>query len=191
MDLQEVAERLGGILGIGGGELAPMTTEEIRTLEKELGCRFPEEYQKFLATYGASRFNGESPDNPYVVFHSLTPLPPHFEGDIGMLDALYGGQSDENDPYSIQVRMRYFAGRIPESMIPIGDDGGTGQICLGISGDRAGKIFYWDQLNEPQDDSFTASGSGTKKRPQPGFANVNQIAESFEDFLQRLDFLKD
>lgn len=188
MELHEVVERLGGILGVGGGPLAPMDTAEIQQLEQELGCRFPKAYREFLATYGASRFNGESPDNPYVVFRSLMPMPSQFEGDIGMLDALYGGQADESDPYSIRVRARYCAGRIPACLVPIGDDGGTGQICLGISGEHAGKIYYWDQLNEPQNDE---SDGETPTRTRTSFANTNQIAESFEDFLQRLEFMKD
>ncbi|MFN3151447.1 SMI1/KNR4 family protein [Bremerella sp.] len=188
MDLHDAAGKLGGIMGVGGGPLAPMTATEIYQLEQELGCRFPETYRKFLETFGASRFNGESPDNPYVVFRSLTPMPSQFEGNLGMLDALYGGQTDDSDPYSIRVRARYFADRIPGYLIPIGDAGGTGQICLGISGEHAGKVYYWDQLNESQADE---SDIEARTQSRSIFANINQIAESFADFLDRLEFMKE
>lgn len=191
MNMQALVARLGGIRGIGGDTLTPMTTGEIDRLENELGCHFQEAYRDFLATYGASRFEGESPDNPFVLFRSLEPMPPQFEGDKGILDALYGGQKDEIDPYSIRVRVRCFAGRMPESMIPIGDDGGAGQICLGIKGDQAGKVYYWDQSNEPLKEEQYLKVYGAPRPPEVIFQNVRQIAESFEDFLLRLEFMEE
>ena len=107
-----------------------------------------------------------------------------------MLDALYGGGKDEHDPYSIRVRTKLFKGRIPESLIPIGDDGGTGQICLGIRGSEAGKVFYWDQSNEPPGDEEYSDKFGTQRPCEVAFRNVNEIAKSFEDFLQRLEFME-
>ena len=63
MDMKALVDQLGGIKGVTGGELTPMTKREIDDLEKELQCSFPETYRTFLATYGASSFNGESPEN--------------------------------------------------------------------------------------------------------------------------------
>jgi hypothetical protein len=125
-----------------------MTQAEIAAVEEQIGSRFPEAYREFLATYGASTFNGPSPDNPYIVFRSLKPLPPHItKSDKALFRAFYGGKLDDRDPHSLSVRLRFFMGRMPESIIPIGDDGGAGQICLGIRAAEAGKMYYWDQAN--------------------------------------------
>lgn len=43
---------------------------------------------------------------------------------------------------------------MPHSLIPIGGDLGGGVICLGISGDHFGKIYYWDPMNELDPDDL-------------------------------------
>jgi len=165
-----------------------MTEAEISAFEEQISARLPKAYRRFLATYGASTLNGESADNPYIMFRTLTPLPPHIsKSGKALFDAFYGREEDERDAYSLVVRRRYFLGRMPESIIPIGDDGGAGQICLGIKGAQAGKIFYWDQQNEPLDEAAYLEDYEEPRPPEAMFQNVYMIAESFEDFLQRLE----
>ena len=45
---------------------------------------------------------------------------------------------------------------MPESLIPLGDDGRGNQICLGVSGDETGKVFYWDHNNEWDEEDYFA-----------------------------------
>lgn len=190
--MQALFARLGGIRAIGGGDIMPMAEAQIATLEDELGVRFPMAYRTFLATYGASTFNGVSPDNPYIIFRTLKPLPHHItKTDKALFNAFYGAERDANDGYSLRVRTRFFAGRMPDSIIPIGDDGGAGQICLGIKGDEAGKVYYWDQQNEPLDEEDYLEDYGESRPPEAMFQNVHLIAESFEDFLRRLEVKAD
>lgn len=187
MNTHALFARLGGIKGVGGSELTPMAETEISVFEGELGVQLPEAYRQFLATNGASTFNGASPDNPYILFRPLKPLPPHFKSGKGMLDAFYGAERDAGDGYSLRVRTRFFYGRIPETLIPIGDDGGSGQICLCIYGTEAGKVYYWDQQNEPLDEEDYLEDYGKPRPPEAMFQNVHLIAESFDDFLLRLE----
>ena len=42
MDMQALFGRLGGIKGVGGDKLNPMTEGEIAAIEAELGVDFPE-----------------------------------------------------------------------------------------------------------------------------------------------------
>ena len=191
MNFQEIFAKLGGITGVGGDKLNPMSESEITAFEEELGVRLPKAYRTFLADYGASTFNGTSPENPYILFRPVEPLPPQFRSGKGMVDALYGGERGPHDGYSVRVRTRFFAGRMPESIIPIGDDGLAGQICLGIKGAEAGKVYYWDQQNEPQDEDGYFDDHGKPRPPEVMFQNVHLIAESFEDFLRRLDVKAD
>ncbi|MEW4452008.1 SMI1/KNR4 family protein [Bremerella sp. JC817] len=184
--------RLGGIKGIEGDELTPATHSEITDVEKQIGVCLPKAYRQFLLTCGASTFNGASPDNPHIVFCSKNPLPSHIsETSKGLFDAFYGGKRDESDPYSLQVRIQCFTGRMPESIIPIGDDGGAGQICLGIKGNEAGKVYYWDQANEPLDEEDYLEDYGVPRPPEAMFQNVYEIADSFGDFLQRLEIMEE
>jgi hypothetical protein len=191
MDIQAMTGQLGGIRPVVGDSFTPMNEEEIAAIEKQIDSRLPEAYRTFLATYGASTFNGASPDNPYIVFRSLNPLPRHIsETGKGLFDAFYGGKQHDSDPYSLEVRICYFAGRMPESIIPIGDDGGAGQICLGIRGGETGKVYYWDQANEPLDEEEYLEDYGQPRPHEAMFQNVHQIAQSFEDFLQRLEIME-
>ena len=191
MDVQSLFTRLGGIEGIGGDELNPVSQADIAAFENELGIRLPEGYRRFLATYGASTFNGASPDNPYILFRPLKPLPRQFKSGKGLFHAFYGAERDAHDGFSLRVRQRFFAGRMPDSIIPIGDDGGAGLICLGIKGAEAGKVYYWDQGNEPLDEEDYLEDYGEPRPPEAMFQNVHQIAESFEDFLDRLELKAD
>jgi hypothetical protein len=192
MAMQALFKRLGGIRPLVGDKFIPMAEFEIAAFEEQIGARLPEAYRHFLATYGSSTFNGISPDNPYIQFRPLNSLPSHVSvSGKGLFDAFYGGATDERDPYSLQVRTRFLSGRMPETMIPIGDDGGAGQICIGVKGEEAGKIYYWDQANEPVDEEDYLDDYGRPRPRQSFFQNVNQIAVSFEDFLRRLEVKSD
>lgn len=186
MEMQELFDRLGGIEPVDGDEFAPVSESEIGAIEGDLGVRLPEPYRTFLATYGASMFGGASPDNPYVEFRPLEPLPPQFQGGNGLLASFYGAEREEDDMLGLGARIRYYSGRMPESIIPIGDSWGS-QICLGIKGDEAGKVYFWDEQNEPQDEKEYLEDFGEPRPPEVTFQNVHLIADSFEDFLRRLE----
>lgn len=186
--MQALFARLGGLKPVVRDSFVPMPEAEIATVEERIGARLPDDYRKFVATYGASSFNGISPDNPWIVFRSLNALPPHIsKSGNGLFDAFYGGENDEHDPYSLRVRIHFFSGRMPESIIPIGDDGGAGQICIGIKGAQAGKVYYWDQRNEPLDEEDYLEDYVGPRPPEAMFQNVHLIASSFDDFLGRLE----
>jgi hypothetical protein len=188
MDMQALFARLGGIRGIDNDEINPMTEAEIVDFEKYVEVRLPETYRSFLSNYGAITFNGADADNPYIVFRSLGSLPPHIsKTGNGLFEAFYGGERDPHDAHSLRVRAHFFANRMPNSIIPIGNDGGAGQICLGIKGNQKGKVYYWDQANEPLDEEDYLEDYGEPRPPEAMFQNVYQIAESFDDFLQRLE----
>ncbi|MGE3803443.1 MAG: SMI1/KNR4 family protein [Gemmataceae bacterium] len=74
--------------------------------------------------------------------------------------------------------------------LAIGDDGGAGQLCLGIKGDKAGKVYYWDRRTSRWMKRITWRTTASQG-PKAMFQNVHLIAESFEDFLQRLEVKAD
>ena len=190
MEMQQLFKRLGGIKPATGTEFCPLQEVEILSIEEKLKCRLPEGYRTFLSKFGSSAFKGASPDNPYIIFRSLTPLPAHISEDgRGMFDAFYGKEIKEQDAYSLSIRIQFYLGRMPDSIIPIGDDGGAGQICMGIHGVHAGKIYYWDQQNEALDEEEYLEEYDHARPSEALFQNVYLVAESFENFLHQLELM--
>ena len=170
---------LGGVEPVRGDKLVPMPEEEIGRLERQLNIRLPEAYRRFLATYGSSAFGRD------VVFRPARDLPKQLaRRGRGLFGFFYGGEHD--DLYSLARTVRVFSGRMPESIIPIGGDGGGNQICLGINGTERGKVYYWDHENEWDEEDYLED-YGEPMPPEVKFQNLHLVAESFEDFLNRLE----
>ncbi|WP_064604067.1 hypothetical protein [Photobacterium sp. J15] len=55
-------------------------------------------------------------------------------------------------------------------------------ICLGISGDHFGKIYYWDPMNELDPDDLE-DGDDIEEMM---FQNLHIVADSFMGFISRL-----
>jgi hypothetical protein len=159
-----------------------MSEDDLEAIETELGVRLPDSYRYFLTTYGASGAR------EIVTYNPVERLPPEIsESGKGYVSIFYGGTCPVGDAYSLQRRMQYFSGRIPANMIPIADDGGVSQILLGFSGKEAGKVYFWDLNNEPLDEEDYLEDYGKPRPPEAMFENVHLIADSFEDFLRRLE----
>jgi len=188
MDIEAIFSNIGGVRPVVGDSLVPMTEAEIAAFEDQIEARLPGDYRQFQATYGAVAFNGVSPDNSLVEFRPVVPLPPTVGSTrgTGIVFRLYGGNRGENEPYSLPKNFQFYSGRIPETLVPIGDDGLGGQICLGIKGDQACKVYYWDNENEPLDEEDYLADYGRPREPEVIFQNVYLVANSFEEFLECL-----
>lgn len=173
---------LGGIMARD-----PMTEEELVVIENGLGQRLPEDYREFVKTYGAADFNEPvefrlMEDEPIHPVQSLLEIPiPRY--DRGPFSHFYGSNAGNQ---SLANCIEALKGRMPDTMIPIADDGGGHQICLGIKGKEQGKVYYWDHHNDPDEQEYLEDHG----KPMPSevrFQNVYLIAESFEDFIRRLE----
>jgi hypothetical protein len=191
MTVDEIFAKLGGIRPAGSGAFQPLSGNALAAIENLIDAKLPELYKSILSQYGAFAFNGRSENDPYVFFRSLSTLPSYITGSgVAIFDFFYGAEL-EPGPLGLVKQIAFFKGRIPQEMIPIGGDGGAGQICLGIKGAEAGKVYYWDQRNEPLDEEDYLEEYGEPRPPEAMFQNVHQIADSFEDFLQRLELRVD
>jgi len=182
LDVRSVFERLGGIRPLAGGTASPMGEAEIAALEDRLAVRLPDVYRSFLATHGASCFS------QYVDFNPAKALPSTLSSTGRGHFSLFFGASDagEGGIYGLERNRRLYAGRMPETLLPIGEDGGGGLICLGVSGAERGKVYYWDHLDEPGTQEEYLEDFGKPMPPEIRFQNVHLVAESFADFLHRL-----
>ena len=161
---------LGGIVPIGKA-FVPVAEDELNCIEAALGVALPVNYREFLQKYGVSAF-GE-----LVQFQPI-------EGEPAPLSHFYGSKSAGSN--SLAKCIEKYAGRMPESIIPIADDGGGNQICLGIKGKEHGKVYYWDHHNEWDEEDYLEE-HGQPMPPDVKFQNVHLIADSFEGFIQRLE----
>jgi hypothetical protein len=161
---------LGGVTPIGKA-FVPVVDEELNFIETALGAALPGDYREFVQEYGVSAF-GE-----LVQFQPI-------EGEAGPLSHFYGSKSAGSN--SLTRNIEKYMGRMPETIIPIADDGGGNQICLGIKGKERGKVYYWDHHNESDEEDYLEE-HGKSMPPEVKFQNVHLIAKSFEDFVQRLE----
>jgi hypothetical protein len=84
-------------------------------------------------------------------------------GVIEHIEVLYG--SKEEEFYDIWRKRDGFRDRIPVELTPIGADGGGGQFCIAFKGPDRGKIYFYEMVGPA----------------------VTLVANSFEDFLNRLE----
>jgi len=164
-EIENKFPQLGGIV-----PYEAMSQEELLAIKRDLGISLPDDYRAFLQEYGAAEF-GE-----LVQFRPI-------EGEAGPLSHFYGSMTGNQ---SLAKHIKTYTGRMPETMIPIADDGGGNQICLGIKGKEQGKVYYWDHHHEWDEEDYLEE-HGKPMPPEVKFQNVHLIAESFEDFIQRLE----
>jgi hypothetical protein len=71
--------------------------------------------------------------------------------------------------------------RIPDSLLPIADDGLGNKFCIGIKGENRGKIFFWDHELE-RNAIITPSANDV----QDYWDNITFVCDNFEQFIDRL-----
>ncbi len=107
---------------------------------------------------------------------------------MGHFSLFYGSQESASRGYGLTQRIDYFAGRVPSTLIPIADNGMGDQICLCIKGDQAGQIFLWDLQAELSSDDDNDLEDHEEPTPDEDMHNnIHLIADSFTDFLNRLE----
>lgn len=187
MSVEVLFDRLGGIYAIDGKGFKPLSETEIDGLETRLECRLPDAYRQFLLKYGASSFHGTSDDDPFVYFRSITPLPDYIaDGGLAIFDAFFGAHNDTKQAHSLLKRIDFYQERMPSTLIPIGDDGGAGLICLSIAGNDYGQIFYWDQADEALSEEEYLEDYDEPRPPEALYQNLYLVASSFTNFLKQL-----
>lgn len=161
------AEKLTG-LGIkpmGSDTFEPFSEQEIGKVEEAIGTALPANYKKYLSTFGRALLGTDvkctSSDN-LLLFG-------WFFGFTELLDAI----DDLED-------------NLPETIIPIGEDGGGNMFCLGVAGEDAGKMYFHDHNIGWHAD---AESYLEKNEPVPSdirYQTVEEIATSFEEFINNM-----
>jgi hypothetical protein len=147
----------------------PLSLEEIRIFTEQLGIpTLPEDYVEFLRLN-----NGGIPSfDTYMI-----PSRGYHSEDDSYIEAVFGdiqeffGIGRDSEVSCLDWHFYEYQTRIPSTLFPIGKSSTNDLICLSLSGETRGGVFFWEALAE------TAF---------PSFANVYKIAGSFTEFLDDL-----
>lgn len=140
---------------------SPATEAEIANCERLIGRSIPEPYRSFLL-----RYNGGEPQ-PYT-FERKTENGRRL---LAQVRAFVGVHDDYDGIANIAEMYR---GRVPPDLFPIATEAGGNLVLLGTSGERTGRIYYWDHNWEAGDNEPMT------------YRNVHPLADSFETFLTML-----
>jgi hypothetical protein len=134
--------------------------DEVRDFEKKNGFMLPSDYRAFLLN-----INGGVPSK------SLVDVPKIGEQVVQRCYALKSPAVN----YTLGRVLENYEGRVPQVMLPIGDDPGGNLFLIGVSGEECyGKVYFWDHEQEAD------------LEPQPYFENIYYVAGSFNEFLLSL-----
>lgn len=130
-----------------------LTESVIQDFERINGVQLPQQYREFLLKY-----NGGYP-KPYYFTISK-------EQGIGMVNIFYGiGEMYDNLDKKIDI----FDDIFDAGFIPIADDSGGNQICLGLTEMHFGNVYFWIHDEDPED-----------------MDNMYFLAKDFLGFLEKL-----
>jgi hypothetical protein len=135
--------------------------------EELIGKKLPGPYREFLLIEG-----GETPPaNSFLVCDGKE----EWETDV----SFFGLQTGAYRLYSVPVNFYEYHGRIPKHLIPIGSDSGGNLICISISEETFGQIYFSDH------DYFSYDGE------EPTDHGTWLLASSFPDFFNNLRVSKE
>jgi len=130
--------------------------EKIAAFEKGLGRPLPPQYRQFLISY-----NGGRPKiDEFGIPGQGSSQANFFYGiDVGK----------DYKCYELKKNVDVLKGRIPNELLPIADDPGGNQICISLSPDDCGRVYFWDHEKELEPDQ-----------------TVIPLADSFDEFIDSL-----
>jgi hypothetical protein len=146
--------------------LCPAVTQaELQVFEHELGAEFPKDYLDFLLVH-----NGAKVKPNCFVWNNKG------HRNYNIVRYLFG--LCELEWCSLRAYQKDYSSRMPANLLPIGTDEDSSNICLSISGDDYGKVYFWDRHFEVLDGI-------------PDNSNLFLLADSFTEFIDSLKNCED
>lgn len=154
-----------GIRPMGSETFQPFTDMELKHIEDKIAGNVPADYRDFLSRFGCSTF---------ATLVNCTPSE----------EPLYFGWF-----FSYEELIQAIDGlkeSLPETIIPIAEDGGGNAFCLGVKGRDTGKVYYHNHGF-----GWHADAEAYLERGEPVPLNirhqtVHQVASSFEEFIRNM-----
>ena len=139
---------------------ASLDDNAISAFESEIGAKLPGAYRRFLSEYNGG-----------------TPSPKRFatlDAKVESMVAFFFPLSEcTEDNLLDEFRGLTSARQIPSNLISIAVDPAENRILLSVSGDDAGKVYYWSWDEEP-------------RNPTRSYKYMRLVSNSFGEFVSKL-----
>lgn len=148
-------------------QFGAITATELAQFEARHGVILPEDYREFLLRCNGGR-----------------PVPDGFEvpGWSHHSSCIHGFLGIHTGPdWQLERACSVYAQRIPCDLLAIASDDFGNAVCLGITGPRRGKIYFWDHEDELDENG----------RRRQDYGNVYLVASGLGEFLNNLKELED
>lgn len=151
------------------------TEQQIGAIEHQIGATLPADYRDFLTHYGGyAAYSGTLSSRILETFPGGD-LQAGVEVPVGVF---FGIKTDPLDAYDLLSSYYCYRERMPFHFLPIAADGCGNVLCLAVSGEDQGSVYYWDHdLEEDVDEG-----------EEPGYSNTYRLARSFDEFINTLEF---
>ena len=114
--------------------------------ETSNGLLLPKQYRDFLLKYNVTK----PEPNGFCIAH-VNEINNSTESD-NVLAYFLGFACEERESRRLQWAVDIYRGRIPDEYLPIGFDYFGNVVCLGLVGDKRGKVYFWDHEYEGDTD---------------------------------------
>ncbi|MBK9202300.1 MAG: SMI1/KNR4 family protein [Candidatus Obscuribacter sp.] len=136
---------------------AGLEESELSQYERQLGLKLPQQYRNFLL-----EFNGGSPRPSRFTFKDC---------DTGSQVLSFFGFGSF---YDVLEELETYGGRLPKRFFPIAAESGGNLLCISLSGEDSGNIYFWDHELEAE---------LSKGQTPDSVNNTTLVADSFSEFL--------
>lgn len=126
---------------------------------KKIGYKLPTYYVEFLQQHNGGYMKNSTSSYYKNGKHKF------------ILTSMFGLGSEDD----LISQFEQYKSRIPDSCIPVGRDAGGNLVCLNLSDDKYGNVYFWDHEEEfkYEDEEISIN-------------NLYIIAETFKDFLKSI-----
>jgi SMI1-KNR4 cell-wall len=131
----------------------------INVFEDFIGTKLPLDYKNYLIS-----LNGGRPEK------ATFDIPNQGNSAVNRFFSLVSKVKSETLIFNIKI----YKDRVPEEMLPIGNDPGGNLIVLSLKGRQRGGVFFWDHDLEADDEQ------------QPFYKNITILSQDFSSFLSAL-----
>jgi hypothetical protein len=148
---------------LGPSKVPPPSQDAMAAFEAESGATLPDDYRWFLLQSNGGCLRG------HYCFEN--------EAAFVRVNSVGGLQG----AHSLRAARACYQGhpvRIPRALLWIMDDLGGNAVCLGLSGQHRGRVYFWDHDEEPDPDEWHGEVETA--------GNIRLLAESFTQFVAGL-----
>lgn len=116
-----------------------LSEQKLSKFETKIAYRLPEDYRKFML-----RQNGGTP-----VMEMMFSFQESGKNSDSVIDSFYAIAAEADvTTISEAVETYIVSGRIPSSLLPIADDQFGNQLCIDVSGETRGAVYFWNHERE-------------------------------------------